>query len=229
MVNQAYGRCVDCMSQTRRRSCVHFAEYSRSCMSWLDVRAKELLAYERTMFRWNHERRLQSFLDRLANGVFRKPSFRVKRHRETQQLTTDQRESLREQLRKAKTERSTQQHVVFFGDGNFSCTQSGHVSIPKKRLLKLLAVRGVTILLCESFTSKRCPCGHDDLKDGVSSGGVRVRVHRTDGGVCSVLKAVRDRDELACINMMLSASSALRGDSWPAHLTRDGINSNASH
>ena len=47
-------------------------------------------------------------------------------------------------------------------------------------------------------------------------------VMRRTGGVCDVLKSVRDRDELACVNMLLATSSVLRHTQWPHHLTRDG-------
>ena len=121
--------------------------------------------------------------------------------------------------RKVKDARRGKQ-LVFFGDGTFSCTQKGHASIPKKKLIKQLAVRGLTFLLCERYTSLRCPCGSHELKNGEKADGIRVRVHKTDGGVCSVLQSIQDRDEIACINMLLAASSACQGTQWPTHLTR---------
>jgi hypothetical protein len=190
-------------------------------MATLASRVTELVCEARSQFRWKFERRLQSFLDKVADRLFQRTSSRVKRQDEASSLTPEQRAELKQRLRDAKAMRASK-NVVFFGDGTFSCTQRGHVSIPKKRLLKQLAVRGLTFLLCEKFTSKRCPCGHDDLRDGEGNDGVRVRVHRTDGGVCNVLQTVRDRDELACVNMLLATSTALRRVDWPAHLTRDG-------
>ena len=46
--------------------------------------------------------------------------------------------------------------MVFFGDATFKCTIRGNPSIPKKKLLKRLAVRTVTVLLGEYRTSKQC-------------------------------------------------------------------------
>jgi hypothetical protein len=232
VVNPMYEASIQALSATRRRSCKCFLEYSRACMEHLGTRLGELACCERSRFRWKYERLLMSFVDKVADRLFQRSSFRVGRNVDNvdrTKLSDAERMALRSALRRKRAERLQHQHVVFFGDGSFSASSRGHVSIPKKRLLKSMAVRGLTFLLSENFTSKRCPCGHDDLKDGIYTGGVRVRVHKTDGGVCDVLEAVRDRDELACINMMLSASSAMRSAVWPTHLTRDGLVTNSSH
>ena len=79
----------------------------------------------------------------------------------------------------------------------------------------------MTILLDEYRTSKRCPCGLDELIDGSTRiVGKRVRVHKTDGGVCDLLGQVNDRDELAVVNMLLLTRSALGQKPHPAHLCR---------
>jgi hypothetical protein len=55
--------------------------------------------------------------------------------------------------------------VVFFGDGTFKSSMKGKQSVPKKKLLKVLAATGLTVLLGEYNTSKTCPCGMDsDLR-----------------------------------------------------------------
>jgi hypothetical protein len=220
-VNTEYKKALEDLSTKRRRSCLSFADYSKEMMATLKTRVEELVCHARSLFRWKYARKLQSFLDKVADTLFQRTSCRVNRQNGVEHLTPEQRIVLKQRLRDAKAMRASK-NVVFFGDGTFSCTQRGHVSIPKKRLLKHLAVRGLTFLLCEKFTSKRCPCGHDDLRDGESNGGVRVRVHQTDGGVCNVLQTVRDRDELACVNMLLATSTAFRHVDWPAHLTRQG-------
>ena len=100
----------------------------------------------------------------------------------------------------------------------------GNPSIPKKKLLKRLAVRTVTVLLDEYRTSKWCPCGADELVDSSvasNNDGKRVRVHKTDGGVCSLLMRVNDRDETAVVNMALGVQSSIRQRSWPEHLCRE--------
>ena len=97
----------------------------------------------------------------------------------------------------------------------------GNPSIPKKKLLKRLAVRTVTVLLDEHKTSQQCPCGGGKLKDFANHDvSKRVRVHKTDGGVCNVLGHVNDRDELAVVNMILAVRSALTHAAWPNHLCR---------
>lgn len=222
-VHTEYSDSIADLCSTRRRSCLRFVAYSRKCMEWLGVRIRELVCASRTMFRWKYERKLQAFLDRRADALLARSSLRFRRQPDPPAPTCpERREELARRLRELRRARRNdpQKHVVFFGDGTFSCTQRGHVSIPKKRLLKQLAVRGVAVLLGESYTSVRCPCGQDDLIDKTFTGGERVRVHKTDGGVCDVLKAVCDRDEIACVNMLLAAASALRHEKWPAHLRR---------
>lgn len=217
--NQDYKAALEELGNHRRRSCLEFLSYSQAAMRTLVARSSELVTFARSMFRWTYERKLQGFLDRLADSFYDRSTTRVSRQAGVSHLSEDERAALREQLRRAKETRA-QKHVVFFGDGTFSCTQRGHVSIPKKRLLKQMAVRGLTFLLCESYTSKRCPCGAGDLIDGNNTDGMRVRVHKNGGCGCEVLNAIKDRDELACVNMLLATSTACRGCSWPTHLTR---------
>jgi len=188
-------------------------------MRTLAARAFELIAHLRSMFRWKYDRLLQSFIDRIADKLFNRTTSRASRTFGYKKMNEKERDDLRAQLRKVKDARRGKQ-LVFFGDGTFSCTQKGHASIPKKKLIKQLAVRGLTFLLCERYTSLRCPCGSHELKNGEKVDGIRVRVHKTDGGVCSVLQSIQDRDEIACINMLLAASSACQGTQWPTHLTR---------
>ena len=87
-----------------------------------------------------------------------------------------------------------------------------------KKLLKLLAVRGLTVLIDEHNTSKMCPCGQSELIDTTQgSSGKRVRVHKTDGGACAVLSRV---NETATVQMLLAAGAAMRHLEWPKHLAR---------
>ena len=221
-VHANYKESIDCMSKTRRKSCLHFIDYSREAMRWLGVRKKELVCETRSRFRWKYEKKLTSFIDHVADRLFDRTTLRVTRQRESTHMTDEKRAELIQKLRLRRHEKrdNPRKNVVFFGDGTFSCTQKGHVSIPKKRLLKQLAVRGLSFLICESYTSKRCPCGQHDLTDKTFTDGKRVRVHKTDGGVCNVLKAVCDRDEIACVNMLMAAASAIKKSPWPTHLLR---------
>ena len=219
IVNSQYGHALDALSGVRKRSCVNYLSYTQQALTTLAARASELVAVERSLFRWKYERKLQSFLDKVADTLFCKTTKRACRRDEYRALDPDERKKLVQRLQEAKANVDARKHVVFFGDGTFSCTQRGHASIPKKRLLKQLAVRGLTFLLCERYTSLRCPCGHDDLKNGEEhTDGMRVRVHKTNGGTCDVLNNVKDRDELACTNMLLACATACRRAPWPAHL-----------
>ena len=160
-------------------------------------------------------------------------------------LKESERETLREELhdKRDHIRKASPRRLIFFGDGTFSCTMKGNPSIPKKKLLKRLSVQGPTILIDEYRTSKQCPCGQSELftpstssKDGSRSDPVerfRVRVHKTDGGECDILRignrsgrdlrsprVIKDRDELACMNMLLIAESAIKHSCWPSHLCR---------
>ena len=90
------------------------------------------------------------------------------------------------------------------------------MALPKKALLKVMAAIGLTSLIGEYRTSKMCPCGEDELitpKGGAKD--KRVRVHKTSGGVCSVLKMINDRDETADVNFGLGGLNCCRGNEWP--------------
>ena len=117
-------------------------------------------------------------------------------------------------------EEATPQHV----DALTWMTESGRQSrLEIEKLLKQMAVRGLTFLLDECNTSKCCPCGQDELVDSSSlhtEARERVRVHKTDGGTCGVLHRCRDRDALATLNMLQAAVAAVRHESWPRHLLR---------
>ena len=94
---------------------------------------------------------------------------------------------------------------LFFGDGDFSGSHKGHISMPTKKVLKSLATRGLTSLLDEYNTSKMCPCGKAELEDVClhdnmpASNGIRCH-KKTSGPECkccieSILgKESMDRD-----------------------------------
>ena len=217
--NEAYGAALDSMSLTRRRcaDADEFGKYAHAAMATLADRASELTATTRCLFRWKCARKLQSFLSRVADSAFARQSLRPKRQPAPSGATIEELRERRRERRAAPSRRA-----VFFGDGRFSSSMRGNPSMPKKKLLKYLAVRGLTLLLDEYRTSKCCPCGGDALKDLTQAfdGGKRVRVHQTGGGVCDVLRCVDDRDELATINMLLAAQAAVQHRAWPTHLLR---------
>ena len=221
-LNREYSHAIDMLAKTRRRSSDidTFNAYAKACIGTIGARFDELFHELRLKFKWKHVRKLQSFLDRMADDSFGLQLLRFKRRAARAEMDIDQQKlknELQEQ-RAARREEDPKRRVVFFGDGTFKCTLRGNPSIPKKKLLKQMAVRGLTFLLGEYKTSLMCPCGHDSLTN--QSSGKRVRVHKTDGGICSILSQCDDRDELATINMLCAVATALKHDDWPAHLCR---------
>ena len=114
-----------------------------------------------------------------------------------------------------------QTRVAFMGDGTFG-HRKGHAPVPKKKLVRSLAVRGPTVVMDEYNTSKMCPCGTSELKNVHESH--RLRCHKTVGldGPCCVECSLgaenMDRDVLAIINFLLCARCALDGKERPDHL-----------
>ena len=124
-----------------------------------------------------------------------------------------------------RTRRRTQRRIIFMGDGTFSHSRK-HAPVPKKQVVKTLAVRGPVVLLDEYNTSKMCPCGTSELQDKPSTDNDihRLRCHKVcgQGGPCCVesvlTPAKMDRDVLATINFLLCAGCAVGGRERPEHL-----------
>jgi hypothetical protein len=227
--NEGYSIALEALCATRRRcsDAQAFGAFASAAMATLAQRARELQDVGRVLCNWKHRRRLQSFLDRVADMAFDRQTCRpsrVSRGYHALENATN-RDELLAQLRIARAQKRGEKRVVFFGDGTFASSRRGCPSIPKKRLLKQLGTRGLTFLLDEYNTSKCCPCGQDELKDAGSSHEEgreceRVRVHKTCGGACGVLQRCRDRDALATLNMLQAAVAAVQHHSWPEHLQR---------
>ena len=224
--NLKYAQALDCLMQTRKK-CTDveaFGKYANVAMCTLYDRQTELMSEKRTLFRWSCEKKLQRFLSRVADQMFARSSARVKRQEDYSKLNGDELDALRGKLKALRKQRreAPVRRMVFFSDGTFSSTMRGQPSIPKKKLLKQLAVKGLTILIDEYNTSKWCPCGQSELIDFTDSNksGKRVRVHKTGGGVCDVLKQVNDRDETATVQQLMIAQAAMYHLPWPVHLRR---------
>jgi len=159
--NEAYGLALDKLAQTRRRCATQsdFSEYAKEAMETLVIRTSEMMCEKRCLFRWKCEKRLQSFLARVADVAFDRASTNVKRHSKYSILNEEEREALRVKMCQVRKERreENKRRIVFFGDGQFKCTMKGQPSIPKKKLLKLMAVRGVQCFLTNTTHQK---CAH---------------------------------------------------------------------
>ena len=97
------------------------------------------------------------------------------------------------------------------------------VLFPKKKFLRYLAARGLTILLDEYRTSKCCPFCHGELED--AQGKNRVRRCKNDlNGLTCILSSLKDeecdRDDLATINMIMCAIMLIETGKRPSYLCR---------
>ena len=220
----AYAEAIEQLSAVRRysASAATVAAYLRASLATLGARVTELVCTARSIVGMRAKRVLLSFLSRLSDRLFDRSSCRPSRAGRGAKLSEEEREALRSKLREARERRTERTSVVFFGNGSFGCTMRGHNSIPKKQILKHLAVRGVTVLLDEFRTSKMCPCGLSSLTHVI--GDRRLRCHQAGGSdecrfTCPS-SIVRDRDSLATLNMLQCAQSCLLGHRWPSHLSR---------
>ena len=178
-------------------------EFCTVAFKHLDVMIQRLVTVHKSRVRWKETRRTVSWLSRVANKVFGKEKGHTKQEKKVQR-------------------------VAFLGDGTFK-HKRGYAPVPKKKLAKVLATKGLTIMLDEYNTSKQCPCGHSELEDHPdipSTENYRIRRHKTSGksGTCCVECALgeskMDRDVLAITNFLLCAKCALDGGSRPVHLCR---------
>jgi hypothetical protein len=100
----------------------------------------ELMCTARSIVGMRAKRALLSFLSRLSDRPFDRSSCRPSRAGRGAKLSEEEREALRAKLREARERRTERTSVVFFGNGSFGCTMRGHNSIPKKQILKHLAI-----------------------------------------------------------------------------------------
>lgn len=217
-----YDAALNAMNSLRRKTAntETFDAYVRVSLCHLGARLREHASMRRANFNWHAWKMSVQHFDRMCDRMFGLQSVQKER---TEKRGEAWSHIEKKRIRDGMHAERRQKTIVFFGDGLFSCTMRGNPSIPKKHILRVLSLRGLTCLLCERNTSKRCPCGKSDLMDCPNAqvrGGARVRVHGTDGGLCTFLAHCNDRDEVAaCGNMQLAAHSCIRkGRSWPQHL-----------
>ena len=128
---------------------------------------------------------------------------------------------------------STTSNVVFFGNGSFKAKR-GSAPVPRKKLVRALAIRTTVFMLDEFRTSKMCPGGCGSLMEDVEGEeGYRMRrcSNVSDAGVALLpencpLRArdnspfVCNRDESATVNMTKCCHSSLCGRPRPPTLCR---------
>ena len=209
-------------------------DYFGAAMSRFHSLCSGSVCIDRARINWTHTRMQTAFMSRVADRLFRRESLRYERAYKkvatNKRADSELRSTIRKHVQVLECQRKNAPHkqVVFFGDGTFSASMKGHISVPKKSLVKLLAARGLVFLLDEYNTSKMCPCGHYELEDkpDEKNKGTRLRCHKATGpgSPCCVLDAFGplkgDRDSLAVVNLAQCASCALTGKERPEHLKR---------
>ena len=199
-----YDTAISALRETRRR-CASFVELENHCKvvfsgGCLEALRAQLVTLAQSKIRWTRTRRTVSYISKVADRIFDRAS-----RRRNDILPKDQHQT----------------RVAFMGDGTFG-HQKGHAPVPKKKLVRSLAVRGPTVIMDEYNTSKMCPCGTSELKNVHESH--RLCCHKTVGldGPCCVECSLgaenMDRDVLAIINFLLCARCALDGKERPDHL-----------
>ena len=191
--------------RSKRKKCASkdvLSEFCTTVFQHLDAMVEQLVTVHKSRVRWKQTRQTVSWLSKVADKVFGKE--------------------------KGHTKREVVQRVAFLGDGTFK-HKRGYAPVPKKKLAKVLATKGLTIMLDEFYTSKQCPCGHSELEDHPdvpSTKDYRIRRHKTSGQngnccvECTLGESKMDRDVLAITNFLLCAKCALSGESRPNHLCR---------
>ena len=155
----------------------------------------------------------------------------AKRKRHDSHRLVECRERLHKIIKQTRDNRRPIKHrICFFGDGSFGA-QRGNASVPRKDLVRALARRGLTFMLDKFRTSARCPGCGSEMKD--DDKGHRIRLHPQRRGCSRQCTSIEDqnneqntdacplysneggvykadRDEVATVNMVMCAISALK-------------------
>ena len=105
---------------------------------------------------------------------------------------------------------------------------NGYAPVPRKTLIRFLAITGVTVVLDEFRTSKCCPGCGSEMSDVKSKHRVRRCTNVMNGGESTDCKLFSkeegvfeaDRDQIATINMCRCAYDALILGSRPDYMCR---------
>ena len=202
--NPSYNEAIRDL-RTKRKKCASadvLSEFCTTMFQHLNIMVEQLVTVHKSRVRWKQTRETVSWLSKVADKVFGKE--------------------------KGHTKQETVRRVAFLGDGTFK-HKRGYAPVPKKKLAKVLATKGLTIMLDEFYTSKQCPCGDSELEDHPdipSTEDLRIRRHKTSGPngkccvECTLGESKMDRDVLAITNFLLCVKCALGGESRPNHLCR---------
>jgi len=104
----------------------------------------------------------------------------------------------RRKLRKKKEDMLERRKVVFFGKGQWTGVR-GHVTVPRKKLIHVLACNYLVLLVDEYCTSKLCPYDFSELQDM----GNRIRQCETENhGATADQLFTMDRDVIGSMNIL---------------------------
>jgi len=104
----------------------------------------------------------------------------------------------RREQRKKKEDILERRKVVFFGRGQWTGVR-GHVTVPRKKLILVLACNYLVLLVDEYCTSKLCPYDFSELQDM----GNRIRQCETENhGATADQLFTMDRDVIGSMNIL---------------------------
>ena len=144
-INEEYSKAMEHLSTVKKRTfdLKEFTEYVKTRSQTEDVIFKETLDWKRSWFRFLRFRAIQKTLSYVTKKIIGRRMLETKRQRED----TDKK------------------HIIFFGASNFSGGGHGHVSIPRKKLVRILSQHVPVVLTNEYCTSKNCPLCLRELND----------------------------------------------------------------
>jgi len=196
-----------------------FRTYLKATLEQAELLISRLLNPMRAVHRWREARTRMRALARLADKIWSTRAVDNRRHRAASRASVAEGVAPPVKLKR----------IVALGDGMFSG------GFPKKPFARELAMRGPTPIISEFYTSKMCPCGTCKLEDVPNAGrpqpldaSRRPRRHIGHRGSINLCCAIQpfldlgretDRDELACMNILLCMANGLAPrSSRPSHL-----------
>lgn len=188
-INEAYGAALASLvgSQKKTLSIVVLEDYARRRAHATEDMQAELLSRIRSLHRRIRFIKIQRCIDHMAHRILGDPN-RYKRARERRQRPWAIHEG---------------HPVVFFGRALFSGTK-GHVTVPRKKLIRALGCRATVVLVDEYNTSKLCPIDFSVLRNG-DENRLRLCNQENHGGFSC------DRDVIGAVNIAQKAIFELLG------------------
>lgn len=226
--NKKYCEILDELSNEMKKTTnlENLIGYSSVLFKKFDIIQKEHNKKQRKILKFTSKRKIDSAVHSIANKMFKTTSY--KKEDNYKNLSDDEKIDIRKKRKLDIDSKSKTKRVAFFGNGSFTSGGSGYQSMPKKKIVKFLGITGLTFVLDEYNTSKKCPgCGSNMCNTNKKS---RVR-HCTsekswgEPNMC-ILATEKgnyedDRDESATISMTSCAYSAITEGKRPIWFCRN--------